>query len=216
MKCPRCQQENPRHASLCLRCGSPLMAADPIGRPYTELERENDGLRRTLSEALEQQTATSEILRVIATSPTDLQAVLDAVSRNASRLCEASDAVILLLEGAQLRTAAHHGSVFATTVNRPATRDSVAGRAVVDRAPIHVTDVQAAEDFPVGQHLARADGSRTVLAIPLMRGEIAIGAILIRRGEVRPFSDKQVTLLQTFADQAVIAIENRSEERRVG
>jgi GAF domain-containing protein len=116
--------------------------------------------------------------------------------------------VILLLQGTQLRTAAHHGRVFAAAIDRPATRDGVAGRAVIDRETIHLPDVLEADDFPLGQQLSRADGSRTVLATPLMREGVAIGAILIRRGEVRPFSDKQVKLLQTFADQAVIAIEN--------
>src|SRR4029077_5789670 len=173
-------------------------------RLFTELEARN----RDLGEALEQQTATAEILRVISGSPTNLQPVLDAVSENASRLCEASDAAILLPEGPQLRTAAHHGQAFAAALDRPLTRDGVAGRAVIDRETIHLPDVLEADHFPLGQQLPRADGSRTVLAAPLMREEGAIGAILIRREEVRPFSDKQINLLQTFADQAVIAIEN--------
>jgi signal transduction histidine kinase len=169
---------------------------------------ENVRLFNETKEALEQQTATSEILRVISSSPTDLQPVLDAVSESAARLCEASDAVILLLEGTQLRTVAHHGQIFTTARDRPATPDTVAGRAVVDRATIHVPDAQAADEFPLSQGLARAHGSRTVLATPLMREGGAVGAIMIRRGEVRPFSDKQIALLKTFADQAVIAIEN--------
>src|SRR4029453_7620093 len=101
---------------------------------------ENVRLFNETKEALEQQTATSEILRVISSSPTDLQPVLDAVSESAARLCEASDAVILLLEGTQLRTVAHHGQIFTTARDRPATPDTVAGRAVVDRATIHVPD----------------------------------------------------------------------------
>jgi signal transduction histidine kinase/putative methionine-R-sulfoxide reductase with GAF domain len=169
---------------------------------------ENVRLFTETKEALERQTATSEILRVISSSPTNLQPVLDALSENSSRLCEASDAVILLLEGTQLRTAAHHGRSFAAAVDRPATRDGVAGRAVLDRETIHLPDVFEAPDFPMAQQLSRADGTRTVLATPLMREGVAIGAILIRRGEVRPFSNKQIELLKTFADQAVIAIEN--------
>jgi GAF domain-containing protein len=169
---------------------------------------ENVRLFNETKEALERQTATSEILRIISSSPTNLQPVLDAVSENASRLCEASDAVILLLEGTHLRTTAHHGQSFAAAVDRPATRGGVAGRAVLDRETIHLPDVFEAHDFPMAQQLSRVDGSRTVLATPLMREGVAIGVILIRRGEVRPFSDKQIELLQTFADQAVIAIEN--------
>jgi signal transduction histidine kinase len=169
---------------------------------------ENVRLFNETKEALEQQTVTAEILGVISGSPTNLQPVLDAVSENAARLCEASDVVILLVEGSQLRATAHHGQAFAAAVDRPVTRDGVAGRAVIDRATIHLPDVQAADDFPLAQRLARADGSRTVLATPLVRETVAIGAILIRRAEVRPFSDKQIALLKTFADQAVIAIEN--------
>jgi len=173
-------------------------------RLFQELESRN----RDLGEALEQQAATAEIVRVISSSPMDLQTVLNAVSESAARLCDASDAVILLAEGTKLITAAHYGEGFATAVDRPVTRDSVAGRAVMDRASIHVADVQAADDFPLGQRLARADSTRTALAMPLVRGDVAIGAILIRRGEIRRFSDKQIALLKTFADQAVIAIEN--------
>ena len=173
-------------------------------RLFQELESRN----RDLGEALEQQAATAEIVRVISSSPMDLQTVLNAVSESAARLCDASDAVILLAEGTKLITAAHYGEGFATAVDRPVTRDSVAGRAVMDRASIHVADVQAADDFPLGQRLARADSTRTALAMPLVRGDVTIGAILIRRGEIRRFSDKQIALLKTFADQAVIAIEN--------
>jgi hypothetical protein len=112
---------------------------------------ENVRLFTETKEALEQQTATSEILRVISSSPTDLRPVLDAVSESAARVCEASDAVILLVEGTQLRAAAHHGKAFAAAVDRPATRDGVAGRAVVDRATIHLPDVLVADDFPLAQ-----------------------------------------------------------------
>src|SRR5262245_51671078 len=117
MKCPRCQQDNPAPQKFCGECGTPLQhhQADTQAAPsYADLQH-------YLSEALEQQTATSDILRVISSSPTDLQPVLNAVSENASRLCEASDAVILLVEGSQLRAAAHHGQGFADAVDRPVT-----------------------------------------------------------------------------------------------
>jgi GAF domain-containing protein len=127
---------------------------------------ENVRLFNETKEALEQQTATSEILRVISSSPTDLQPVLDAVSESAARLCEASDVVILLLEGTQLRTVAHHGQIFTTARDRPATPDTVAGRAVVDRATIHVPTprppTSSAEPGPC-QSAREPDGSRHAL-----------------------------------------------------
>src|SRR6266478_4049326 len=194
--------KKPRVARL-----SQFLGAD-LQKQLEQQTRELAEARRHLTEALEQQTATSEVLRVISRSPTDLVSVLDTVSANASRLCGASDAAILLVDGAYLRPAAHHGRVLPAAEARPLRRDGVAGRAVIDRETIHVLDVLAADEFPLGQPLAKADRSRTILATPLMREEVALGAILVRRTEARLFSDKQVALLKTFADQAVIAIEN--------
>jgi predicted amidophosphoribosyltransferase len=94
MKCPRCQQENPPKAKFCLGCGAPLDATAAIGGFYAQLQVENERLRRAVAEASEQQAATSEILHVIADSPTDLQAVLDAVAASAARLCDSVDAQI--------------------------------------------------------------------------------------------------------------------------
>jgi GAF domain-containing protein/anti-sigma regulatory factor (Ser/Thr protein kinase) len=177
-------------------------------RLFQELQARN----RDLTEALEQQTATSEILRVISSSPTDIQPVLDAVGENAARLCEANNAVIFRLEGGLLRQVASYGGIPTTshpTEGLPVNRGRVTGRAVSERQTIHVHDLAAEEsDFPEGSRDARLDGHRTTLATPLLREGVPIGAILIRRMEVRPFTDKQIALLQTFADQAVIAIEN--------
>jgi GAF domain-containing protein len=173
-------------------------------RLFNELQERN----RDLTEALEQQTATSEILRVIASSPTNIQPVLDVVAENAARLCEADDAQILRLDGDVLRRAASFGS-RPTAETRPATREVVAGRAVIDRQTVHVHDIREAQDQGYPEAAAFSVGeSRTLLAVPLLREDISIGSILIRRFQVRPFSDKQIKLLETFADQAVIAIEN--------
>jgi GAF domain-containing protein/CheY-like chemotaxis protein/anti-sigma regulatory factor (Ser/Thr protein kinase) len=167
---------------------------------------------RALAEALEQQTATTEILRVISNSPTDIQPVLDAVGENAARLCEANNAVIFRLEDGVLRQVASYGQLPTSSHPRAGlqvNRGTVTGRAVAERQTIHIHDL-AAEDreFPEGSAHAKLDGHRTTLATPLLREGVPIGAILIRRLEVRPFTDKQIALLKTFADQAVIAIEN--------
>jgi GAF domain-containing protein/DNA-binding response OmpR family regulator/anti-sigma regulatory factor (Ser/Thr protein kinase) len=174
-------------------------------RLFQELEARN----RDLTEALEQQTATSEILRVISSSPTDIAPVLDAVAENAARLCGAIDAQIFRVEGDFLRQVASFGPI-PTRPGRPISRSWVTGRSVVDRKTIHIQDLAAESeaDFPAGREAQRSFGHRTTLATPLLREGQPLGAILIRRMEVRPFSDKQIKLLETFADQAVIAIEN--------
>jgi two-component system, NtrC family, sensor kinase len=169
---------------------------------------------RELAESTAQQTASSEILGVIASSPTDLQPVLDAVAESATRLCEANDARILRIDGEHLRLVASYGPMPVAPVVReqgiPLNRDAVAGRAVIDRRVIHVHDLAAEPDteFPDSKRYQQVTGYRTILAVPLLREGLPIGAIVMRRLEVSPFSEKQITLLKTFADQAVIAIEN--------
>src|SRR5262245_37561640 len=165
---------------------------------------------REIREGAEQQAATSDILRIIATSPTDLQPVLDVVAENAARLCQADDAVIFRIEGNTLQCSANYGPIPITETLRPIVRGSPGGRAVVDRQTIHVHDIAAEveTEFPDYKHLQQRTGTRTVLATPLLREGIPIGVIFIRRTELRPFSEKQITLLKTFADQVVIAIEN--------
>ncbi|HET8531614.1 MAG TPA: GAF domain-containing protein [Methylomirabilota bacterium] len=160
------------------------------------------------AEAREQQTATAEILRVISNSPSDYQPVFDTIVRNAGVVCGAADAMLWTVEGDELVVHAHHGPLPARIGARQPIRGSVAGHAVHEARVIHIEDVTAADDFPVGRDIALRLGWRTVLSAPLLRAGFPIGAILIRRREVRPFTESQIVLLQTFADQAVIAIEN--------
>src|SRR5262245_18705499 len=167
-------------------------------------QRTND-----LTESLEQQTASSEILSVISGSPTVVQPVLDAIVRTAVTLCESYDAVILLQDGDDLRIAAHHGPMRLDFERIQLGRDTVSGRTVLDGMPVHVHDLTAeAGEFPRGRDIAVRLNQRTVLGLPLLREGRAMGCLFLRRTEVLPFSDKQIALLQTFAAQAVIAIEN--------
>src|SRR5437870_10040847 len=174
-------------------------------RLFKELQDRN----RQLTEALEQQTATSEILRVIASSPTDIQPVLDTVAENAARLCDALNALVYRVVGNGLQLVAQCGPMPAPARLLPITRGMPTGRAVVDRQMIHIHDLAAVGvEFPEAPPFQQATGTRTILATPLLREGTPIGVITIRRTEVRPFSEKQISLLKTFADQAVIAIEN--------
>jgi signal transduction histidine kinase len=172
---------------------------------------ENVRLFQELKESLEQQTATSEILGVIASSPTNIQPVLDVIAESAARICGTSDVALFRVEDQTYRVVATYGSAptRATGEVRPLDRGSVVGRAMVDRQTMHIHDVRAVqEDFWRVRSGAVQEGLRTMLAVPLLREGFAIGAIGIRRTEVRPFTEKQIALLKTFADQAVIAIEN--------
>jgi len=166
---------------------------------------------RELSEAVQQKTAISEILRAISKSPTDVPSLLQAVAENAARLCDATDAVILQVEGDELRLMATVGPTPIWPIGSKVSisRNLVTGRSVIDRCPIHVHDLQAADaEFPEGSATAKKFGTRTVFATPLMRGDKAIGTIFVRRVEVRPLTDRQIELLVAFADQAAIVLEN--------
>jgi GAF domain-containing protein len=173
---------------------------------------ENVRLFNETKEALEQQTATAEVLGVIASSPTDLQPVLNTVAERAARLCGANDATIFQVEDEALRPVARWGSVptvMAFGMRYPISRALVSARAIIDSEIIHIEDVTTRfDEFPDSKANMSQTGVRTVLAAPLFRESTPIGVILIRRLEVRPFNNKQIALLKTFANQAVIAIEN--------
>jgi signal transduction histidine kinase len=164
---------------------------------------------RDLEEALTYQTGSANILSVIASSPTNVKPVLKAIVESACELCGAYDSIALLKEGDHLRFSAHHGPIPLNVEKWPINRQWVSGRAFVDQKPIHVTDLMAeGDEFPDGRDLSERMGHRTMVAVPLMREGESIGALILRRNEVSPFSEKQIALLQTFADQAVIAIGN--------
>jgi GAF domain-containing protein/CheY-like chemotaxis protein len=184
--------------------------AGRIQEAHETLERKVEARTADLSESLEMQTATAGILKVIAGSPSDVAPVLQVIVDSACEVCSASDAAVLLKDGTDLRFSAHRGPIPIGLEKWPINRHWTAGRAVVDKKPVHVRDLLSDEgaEFPDGRDLSRRMGHRAILSVPLLQQGESIGAIVVRRTEAHPFDDKQITLLQTFADQAVIAIEN--------
>src|SRR5262245_28227084 len=183
-------------------------------RTIAELRQQLEARNRDLTEALEQQTATGEVLRVIASSPTDLQPVLNTLIANAVKLSGATKGHVRQLDGEFLRVVANYGEtaeevallrsrpgrVFPTSTNPTSTN-----RAFNERRAIQIADA-ATERGP--SSLAAQRGARTMLSVPLLREGMGIGVIVIWRDFVEPFTERQIELVKTFADQAVIAIEN--------
>src|SRR6516164_2536932 len=189
-------------------------APDSVGKE-TELARrtrEREEALEQLSEALKQQTAASEVLRLISGSPGELGAVFDAILVNATRLCEARFGILLLWEGDAFRTVALHNAPPAfVEVIRPAPVTSL-GRLVATKQVDHVADMRAEKGYverhPGPVSIVELAGARTVINMPMLKERELIGCIALYRQQVRPFTDKQIALLQNFAAQAVIAIEN--------
>lgn len=176
-------------------------------RLFQELQARN----RDVTGALDQQTAMAEILRVISSSPTDTRPVFETIVTNAARLCEAHFAFVMLNEGGRLELAARTGCTpeFAEFLKggKPPNRATTTGRAALERRPVQVLDFLAEPNIVVTE-AHRIENVRTVLAVPMVRDDTLLGVFSVWRREVRPFTDEQIQLLETFASQAVIALEN--------
>src|SRR5262249_28821778 len=174
---------------------------------------ENARLLNELRQSLEQQTATSEVLRVISSSPTNVQPVFDSIAESAVRLCDGQFSFVLRFDGKLMDFASSYGlsaeglDAFRNLLPRPAGEDTTSGRAILRRAVVEIPDVEADNAYGV-QGLARTVTYRSIVAVPLLHEGNPIGAISVARGNAGPFPERQIALLQAFAEQAVIAIRN--------
>src|SRR6266700_848890 len=198
------------------------LLADMAGRrqdSYADLKQQLDIRTKELSESLERETATSQVLGVISSSPTDLEPVFEAILANATRLCEASYGTLWLCEGEAVRRVALHGSMppaFAAEQRHGAVfhvgRRHAMARAIRTRQTVHVADMRAEQSYldrePVAVAAVELGGIRTLIFVPMVKQNQVVGVIAIYRREVRPFTDRQIALVTSFASQAVIAIEN--------
>ena len=207
------------HVELLKTFADQAVIAVENARLLTELQDKNRALtdaHASISETLERQTATSEILRVISSSPTDAQPVFEAIVASAARLCDAAFSAVARFEDGLLHLAAvnnmaeNEAAAYRAIFPRPPLRSFVIGRAFLDARPVHVDDVEADPDYDPRtlEILKRGAPYRTYLGIPIIRDGAAIGAIGCGRREVKPFTSAQIELVKTFADQAAIAIQN--------
>ncbi len=204
MHCPRCQHENPSSQKYCGECGTPLRRSNESGS-HADLER-------ALSEALEQQTATSEILRVISSSPTSVEAVFDTILASALRLCDTPTGGIFTFDGRafHIAAAAHWSDEFLAALREAVILpgpETPLRRVGLNLEMSHVADIFSDPSFSPPETY-RLEGMRTSLAVPMLKEGRLVGALTFHRREVRPFTEAQIALIKIFADQAVIAIEN--------
>jgi signal transduction histidine kinase len=204
------QPFTPKQIALLETFADQAMIAIENVRLFTEVQASNRDLKR----ALDQQIATSEILRTITHTPTDVQPVFDTIVRSAAHLCHGIRAAVFVTDGQTLREPANYGGsseAMAATRSRyprPVAMDTTPGMAVLTQAVVHVPDTEDPSALAHVQQSGRIAGFRSCVTVPMVREGEAIGAILVARPEPGTFSDAEVALLQTFADQAVIAIEN--------
>jgi signal transduction histidine kinase len=195
---------------FCGKCGTPLRFPSGSSQPSPSYA----DLRRSLIEAREQQTATSEILRVISQSPTDVRPVFNTIMSSIVRLCDAKFCVAYRYEGDQLHVVAHDNLTpeMLASLNarypQPPSRETATGISTLERRAVHIPDATVDDVPPASREFARQQGWGSMLAVPLLRDGQPIGNIAVSRVEAQSFSEQQVALVQTFADQAVIAIEN--------
>src|SRR5690242_8656470 len=215
MQCPRCHTDNPSQTTFCPECGAPLARPDPSGPPavsYADLQYEVKHLGSALNEALEQQAATSEILRVVSRSPSDIQPVFDTVVESAVTLCNAEVGLVTRFDGEWVHLVAMRTDPVGADRQRrlyPARPSGATAslRSIRDGRIVHSPDILE-DPANEGRETGAAAGFRAVLSVPMLRHGSAIGSLTIGRATPGRFSDTQIALLQTFADQAVIAIEN--------
>jgi two-component system, NtrC family, sensor kinase len=215
MHCPRCQHENRPLAKFCEECAGPFKGASPTARSDAAPKSEVERLRRALSEALGEQTATAEILRVISGSPTDVRPVFETIARNAVRLCDAVYCAVFQVNGDRIDLVAHHNippeglEELRRRYPAPLSVDTGSARAARERVVVqfsyHESNPTVTE---AGRRLARIVGYRSLALVPMLREDRTLGVIGVSRRETEPFPDQHIALLQTFAAQAVIAIEN--------